>query len=56
MVGRVNGCNFGGIYGGSIAMACRKMTKPDHFTWKQYAEFLMETLPEKTKKKFKYYI
>lgn len=52
MVGRVNGCNFGGIYGGTSAMAWRKVTKPKHFTWKQYAEFLIETLPEKTKKKF----
>ena len=52
MVGRVNGCNFGNIYGGTSAMAWKKITKPDHFTWKQYAEFLISTLPEATKKKF----
>lgn len=52
MVGRVNGCNFGGIYGGTSAMGWKKITKPDHFTWKQYAEFLIETLPEPSKKKF----
>jgi predicted phosphoadenosine phosphosulfate sulfurtransferase len=52
MVGRVNGCNFGGIYGGTSAMGWRKITKPEHFTWKQYAEFLIETLPDITKKKF----
>lgn len=40
MVGRVNGCNFGGIYGGTSAMGWRNITKPKHFTWKQYAEFL----------------
>jgi len=51
MVGRVNGCNFGNIYGGTTAMGWRTMTKPDHFTWKEYAEFLIKTLPEKTKKK-----
>jgi len=51
MVGRVNGCNFGSIYGGSSAMAWRKVSKPNHFTWKQYAEFLISTLPEKSKKK-----
>jgi predicted phosphoadenosine phosphosulfate sulfurtransferase len=56
MVGRVNGCNFGGIYGGTSAMGWRKVTKPNHFTWKQYAEFLLSTLPEGTKKKFLYHL
>lgn len=56
MVGRVNGCNFGGIYGGTSAMGWRKITKPPHFTWKQYAEFLLSTLPEETKKKFLYHL
>lgn len=51
MVGRVNGCNFGGIYGGTTAMGWRSITKPNHFTWKEYAEFLMSTLPDVTKKK-----
>jgi predicted phosphoadenosine phosphosulfate sulfurtransferase len=53
MVGRVNGCNFGGIYGGTSAMGWKTITKPEHFTWKQYAEFLMDTLPESVGKKFK---
>lgn len=56
MVGRVNGCNFGGIYGGTTAMGWRTITKPSHFTWKQYAEFLLSTLPENTGKKFRYHI
>lgn len=56
MVGRVNGCNFGGLYGGTTAMGWRKMVKPPHFTWKQYAEFLISTLPEATKKKFTYHV
>jgi predicted phosphoadenosine phosphosulfate sulfurtransferase len=56
MVGRVNGCNFGGIYGGTTAMGWRTITKPDHFTWKQYAEFLLSTLPGGTKKKFEHQI
>ncbi|MCY7080043.1 DUF3440 domain-containing protein [Streptococcus oralis] len=50
MVSRVNGVNFGGIYGGTTAMGWRSITKPKHFTWKQYAEFLLSTLPEKTRK------
>lgn len=56
MVGRVNGCNFGGIYGGTSAMGWRNISKPEHFTWKQYAEFLIGTLPEDTKKKFLYHL
>ena len=56
MVGRVNGCNFGGIYGGTEAMGWRTMKKPDHFTWKEYAEFLIKTLPEKTKKKLVFHL
>jgi predicted phosphoadenosine phosphosulfate sulfurtransferase len=51
MVGRVNGCNFGGIYGGTSGMGWKNISKPKHFTWKQYAEFLIATLPENTKKK-----
>ena len=56
MVGRVNGCNFGSIYGGTSAMAWKKISKPDHFTWKQYAEFLLSTLPDNSKKKFLYHL
>ena len=56
MVGRVNGCNFGGIYGGTSAMGWHKITKPNHFTWKQYAEFLISTLPTDTKKKLLFHL
>lgn len=56
MVGRVNGCNFGGIYGGTSGMGWKKISKPAHFTWKQYAEFLLSTLPEASKKKFLYHL
>jgi predicted phosphoadenosine phosphosulfate sulfurtransferase len=56
MVGRVNGVNFTGIYGGTTAMGWKSITKPNHFTWKQYAEFLLSTLPESTKKKFEHQI
>lgn len=56
MVGRVNGCNFGGLYGGTTAMGWRKITKPAHFTWKQYAAFLIDTLPDVSKKKFRYHV
>lgn len=56
MVGRVNGCNFGGLYGGTSAMGWKNITKPEHFTWKEYAEFLLKTLPEVSKKKFLYHL
>jgi predicted phosphoadenosine phosphosulfate sulfurtransferase len=56
MVGRVNGCNFGGIYGGTSGMGWKKITKPSHFTWKQYAEFLIDTLPKNTKKKLVFHL
>ena len=56
MVGRVNGVNFGGIYGGTTAMGWKTLTKPEHFTWKEYAFFLLKTLPEDAKKKFIYHL
>lgn len=52
MVGRVNGVNFTGIYGGTTAMGWKSITKPEHFTWQQYAEFLLSTLPDDTRKKY----
>ena len=41
----------GGIYGGTSGMGWKNISKPKHFTWKEYANFLISTLPEKTKKK-----
>jgi len=32
MVSRVNGVNFTALYGGTKALAWRKVTKPDHLT------------------------
>lgn len=48
MVSRVNGVNFTAIYGDSKAMGWKKIEKPAHFTWQQYAEFLLDTLPPET--------
>ena len=50
MVSRVNGVNFTGIYGGTTAMGWRTLSKPKHFSWEQYARWLLDTLPEETKK------
>ncbi len=56
MVGRVNGVNFTGIYGGTTAMGWRSIKKPEHFTWKEYAQFLIKTLPEDVRDKLLYHL
>ena len=54
LVGRVNGVNFTGLYGGTTAMGWKKITKPPHFTWKEYMYFLLDTLPEETRNNYLY--
>jgi len=46
MIGRVNGVNFSGIYGGTTAMGWKSIRLPEGHTWKSYFEFLLTTLPE----------
>lgn len=52
LIGRVNGVNFTGLYGGTTAMGWNTIKKPDHFTWKQYMYFLLDTLPEETRENY----
>lgn len=52
MISRVNGVNFTGIYGGTTAMGWKNIKKPKHFTWKQYMEFLLSTLPDDIRNKY----
>lgn len=52
LVSRVNGVNFAGIYGGTTLTGWKSIKKPEHFTWKQYMEFLLETLPEETRNNY----
>ena len=52
LIGRVNGVNFAGLYGGTTAMGWHSITKPNHFTWKEYMYFLLNTLPEETREKY----
>lgn len=47
LINRVNGVNFAGIYGGTQAMGAKALVKPQHFTWEQYARFLIDTSPAK---------
>ena len=52
LVSRVNGVNFTGIYGGTTAMGWKSITLPAGHTWKSYMYFLLDTLPEETKKNY----
>jgi len=52
LIGRVNGVNFTGLYGGTTAMGWNSITKPSHFTWKEYMYFLLDTLPKETKENY----
>lgn len=53
LVGRVNGANFAALYGGTAAMGYRGAVLPKGHTWKSYVEFLLETLPEETRKVYR---
>jgi predicted phosphoadenosine phosphosulfate sulfurtransferase len=46
MVGRTNGVNFAGLYGGTTAMGWKSIALPPGHTWKSYMEFLLSTLPK----------
>ena len=46
LIGRVNGVNFTGLYGGTTAMGWKEIKLPNCHTWKTYMEFLLSTLPE----------
>ena len=46
MIGRANGVNFAGLYGGTTAMGWKSIKLPPGHTWKSYMEFLLTTLPE----------
>jgi len=53
LIGRVNGVNFTGIYGGTTAMGWRSLKLPKGHTWKSYMEFLLNTLPENSSNNYK---
>ncbi len=52
LIGRVNGANFGAIYGRSKALGYGTLTLPEGHTWKSYARFLLDTLPPKLRKSY----
>ena len=53
LIGRVNGVNFTGLYGGTTAMGWRSIVLPKGHTWKSYMEFLLTTLPEHSGENYK---
>lgn len=53
MIGRVNGVNFTGLYGGTTAMGWHSIRLPENHTWKSYMEFLLKTLPSELSDNYK---
>jgi predicted phosphoadenosine phosphosulfate sulfurtransferase len=52
LIGRVNGVNFTGIYGGTTAMGWKSIKLPNGYNWESYMYFLLNTLPENIKKNY----
>lgn len=52
LVGRVNGANFGAIYGKTKAVAWRDIKLPPGHTWKSYTLYLLSTLPEEPRENY----
>lgn len=52
MIGRVNGVNFTGMYGGTHAMGWQTVKLPEGYTWREFMYFLLSTLPERTRKSY----
>ena len=52
LVGRVQGANFGAIYGSSHALGARKIELPPGHTWRSYVKFLLATLPEAMRRNY----
>lgn len=46
MVNRVNGVNFYSMYGSTSVLGYRNITKPNHFSWQEYCNFLLNTLDD----------
>ena len=52
LVGRVQGANFGCIYGKTKAMGYRNLTLPEGHTWESYTKFLLATLPARLRNNY----
>jgi predicted phosphoadenosine phosphosulfate sulfurtransferase len=52
LVGRVQGANFGAIYGKTKAMGYRSLTLPPGHTWQSFTMFLLSTLPARLRRQY----
>lgn len=52
VVNRVNGANFGAIYGNTKALGARGITLPEGHTWRSYVKFLLATLPKDVRENY----
>ncbi|MDR2806510.1 MAG: DUF3440 domain-containing protein [Dysgonamonadaceae bacterium] len=52
LVSRVNGVNFSGMYGKNTIKGWKSIRLPKGHTWKSYMHFLLDTLPEHTRKNY----
>lgn len=52
MIGRVNGVNFTGLYGGTSALGWQSIKLPPGHTWESYMRFLLSTLPDDTRRHY----
>ena len=52
VVSRVQGANFGAIYGSSHALGARKIELPPGHTGRSYVKFLLATLPEAMRRNY----
>lgn len=53
LIGRTNGVNFAGLYGGTTAMGWKSIQLPKGHTWKSYMEFLLTTLPREAAENYR---
>lgn len=52
LLGRVQGANFGAIYGRTKAMGYHSISLPEGHTWKSYTCFLLDTLPARLRNQY----
>ncbi len=52
LLGRVQGVNFGNIYGKTKALGYRNITLPEGHTWESYTKFLLATLPARIRNNY----
>lgn len=52
LLGRVQGVNFGNIYGKTKALGYRNITLPEGHTWESYTKFLLASLPARVRNNY----